>query len=147
MHFIAFVLFLLLVGIAFTWLFSLCVGPIIILVGKTENKIVMGFLFVLGFFVQAFLILGWDAYAVSKTVLAMHHQTVQHPWLYVAFGFLATIAPLGYMASQEPPEPGGAPALGSCIFLLLAIVGFWVFYLYPPLMFTLYGWFLNWWFS
>ncbi len=141
MHFVLYAFSMLLVGIAFSYLFSLGVGPLIVLMSKTENKVTLGVLVALAIFVQAFLILGWDAYTLTRSI----YFSQGHTWLYVGFGFFATIAPLGYMASREDPNAG--PQTGSCIYLLLAVIGYWVFYFSPALMFALYGWFLNWWFK
>src|SRR5258708_1082422 len=146
MHLIQFIVLLLIVGFIFGYIFSIGVGPIIMLLGKTENKIVIYGLMGVALIIQTFLILGWDAYTVSKTLIVMNGEGVTQPWIYVVVGFFGTVASLFYMVANEPRDAGG-PGLGSCIFLTLSIIGFWVFFLYPPLMLVLYGWFLNWWFK
>ena len=138
-HFILFAFSMILLGIGFSYIFSLFVGPLVIVVSKTENKVAIGFFVVVAIFIQAFLVLFWDAYTLTRSVY--YSQT--HTWLYVGFGFFAAIGPLGYMASKENPQESN---IGSCIYLLLAMVGYWVFYFFPVVMFALYGWFLNWWF-
>lgn len=159
MRFLYFAITLFLAGFIFTWVYSLAVGPLVMLIGglgsRFENsRLLMPAVFVLlavGFVIQVFIILWWDAYVVTKTILIS--RQADYPWLYVVFGFIFAVGPLGYMASKEAQmdraagDPGTNKGTGTCLFLTICLTGYFVFYFFPKLMDLPYGWFLSWWFS
>lgn len=156
MRFILFTFSLFLTGFIFSWLFSLAVGPVIMAVGavgaKENSKLAMPLtivLMIIGFVIQLYVILWWDAYVLTKTFIISYDATYR--WLYVTTGFICAVGPLGYMASKEANmnrEAGEqGTGLGTCLFLIICMAGYWVFYFFPSLMLPPYGWFLRWWFG
>lgn len=83
---------------------------------------------------------GWAAYVAVRTTFYASHPDVSNPWLYYVVGFALCHGPLGYMAVKE----GAQGSKASCLHILIAMVAYVVFCLWPPLMLGPYGWFLRW---
>ena len=158
MNFVWFALGTLALSLLFVLVFSaVSVALALGLVGVaklTDNKAVLYPLGAVAMLISAFVILWWDAYVAARTVLSSSRESVSFPWLYVVVGLLGASSPLWYLAGKErllDARDREAPSRGKqssqLIFIALSAIGFLAFYFFPPLMFSTYGWFLDWWFG
>jgi len=103
-------------------------------------------LMVAGFLIQVFIVLGWAAYVAVWTIAAADRAT--YAWMYLLTGFILVVGPFSWLASRESHtdqvEQEEPKANGARLYLVISAAGFLVFYFYPALMRTLYGWFLRW---
>jgi len=92
------------------------------------------------FLANLYILLGWVAYVASRALVYSSAPEVSHKWIYYVVGFFLCHGPLGFMASKEGPEASSQ----SCLFIMIAMIMYILFSIWPTLMFWLYGWFLGW---
>ncbi len=81
----------------------------------------------------------WASFCVFHMHYYMDSPNVSHRWLYYLTGFFAAIAPMGYLSTKEQETADtnterNRIANGSFMYILLTIVAYIVFCIYPNLM-------------
>jgi hypothetical protein len=142
MNIITFILTLLLLGFAFTWVFPLLMGPVLGLIMLTSRKSgddappksSTWVLLVAVFAANAYLLWGWAALVAHLTQSWSATPDVTQHWLYYITGFLGCVSPLASMAAHDTGETG------SSMHIFLTSVAFIVFCIWPVAAIILYGW-------
>ena len=97
-------------------------------------------LMVLIFLSSVYIFSGWSAYVASSVLVGSSAPGVTHKWIYYLTGFLLCGEPLVYMASKEGPEISPM----SYLYIVMAVVVYVLFLVWPILISWPYGWFLRW---
>lgn len=92
----------------------------------------------IGFISQGFLWIIWAAFCAFSVKYFIDSPTVTHNWLYYATGFFASWGPLNYLSvkeqdTAETTKERNKIIIGSFIYIILIIVSFILFCIYPNL--------------
>ena len=95
-------------------------------------------LLIIQWFVATYLLLAWIAYCVFTVIGCISLGGT--PWIYHLLGFIISQGPSGFLAHKEGPE---GPGCLSCLTLVLGIVAYFVFTIWPNIAVDYYGYLRN----
>ncbi len=141
--FLKFFLDLFLISIIFPFIYSLIIIPIskllITSISEKESKnIIVQAIVILIFLINVYILSGWSAYVAFHVLMYTSLPGIPNVWLYYTVGFFLCYGPLGYMAVKGRLGED----INSILYIIIAMIAYIIFLIFPILMKLLYGWFL-----